>query len=178
MSALQAYKSSDRLDLALRFQRAEPNPNPAARIIIQEADPGLFEGCLDPHQGRDIAHDWARSWVRLAKMPLILDYIPITFAFDEKWILSLGGSALPRVILRASFADWISLFPRLLMGSGRGDTVFSAAMRSKRVRDRSQALASAPANRSSGKNILLAELHRDTRGQASRSFLSNPSKPE
>jgi hypothetical protein len=54
MSALQAYKSSDRLDLASRFRRAEPNPNPAARIIIQEADPGLFEGCLDPHQGQDV----------------------------------------------------------------------------------------------------------------------------
>src|SRR5664280_3857491 len=61
MSALQAYKSSDRLDLASRFRRAEPNPNPAARIIIQEVDPGLFEGCLDPHQGRDVAHSSRRG---------------------------------------------------------------------------------------------------------------------
>ena len=41
--ALQAYKSSDRLDASLRLRLSEPNPDPAACIIVEEADPGLLE---------------------------------------------------------------------------------------------------------------------------------------
>src|SRR5664280_1056049 len=37
--ALQAYKSSDRLDASLRLRLSEPNPDPAACIIVEEMDP-------------------------------------------------------------------------------------------------------------------------------------------
>jgi len=33
--ALQAYKSSDRLDASLRLRLSEPNPDPAACIMAQ-----------------------------------------------------------------------------------------------------------------------------------------------
>src|SRR5664280_1695800 len=36
--ALQAYKSSDRLDASLRLRLSEPNPDPAACIIVEEMD--------------------------------------------------------------------------------------------------------------------------------------------
>ena len=36
--ALQAYKSSDRLDAASRLWHSEPNSDPAARLVI-EANP-------------------------------------------------------------------------------------------------------------------------------------------
>ena len=40
----------------LLFQLDKPYPDPAASIVVQEADPGLLEGGLNTHQGRDIAH--------------------------------------------------------------------------------------------------------------------------
>ena len=51
MRALQAYKSSDRLDAALRLRLSEPNPDPAAHLIFEEADPPRFRRLIDPHQG-------------------------------------------------------------------------------------------------------------------------------
>src|ERR1039458_9352874 len=39
MSALQAYKSSDRLDLASRFRRAEPNPIPPPASLSRKQIP-------------------------------------------------------------------------------------------------------------------------------------------
>jgi len=44
MSARQAYKSSDRLDAASRLWHSEPNSDPAARLVIEEAVPRDFEG--------------------------------------------------------------------------------------------------------------------------------------
>ena len=38
--ALQAYKSSDRLDASLRLRLSEPNLDPAAWFVVEEADPG------------------------------------------------------------------------------------------------------------------------------------------
>jgi hypothetical protein len=51
MRALQAYKSSDRLDAALRLRLTEPNPDPAARLIIEEADPPRFRRLIGSASG-------------------------------------------------------------------------------------------------------------------------------
>jgi hypothetical protein len=44
-------------ELELLGRPSDPNPDPAVGVVVEEADPRLFEGGLDAHQGRDVAHD-------------------------------------------------------------------------------------------------------------------------
>jgi hypothetical protein len=51
------------LNFASCFRLNEPNPDPAPRIVVEEADPRLLKRGLDAHQGLDMAH--SKPWRRL-----------------------------------------------------------------------------------------------------------------
>jgi hypothetical protein len=53
-------------------------PIPHPRLVIEEADSGLLEGCLDLHQGRDVAHNRRRG--RLFGL-----FWPLTLAQSHTW---------------------------------------------------------------------------------------------